>query len=109
MKTCYWAPDARGHANVSRCGDSLERFYIHNLEVAYDYRCQGYGTAIMEEVCRDADAEGVSLGLWACSGGGMSDYELIAWYQRFGFEVTEGHCMERQARIMETRERAVGV
>jgi GNAT superfamily N-acetyltransferase len=55
-------------------------------------RRKGYATKVMEEICKDADAEGVTLYVEAAAetndnpkNPGLTQVQLEAFYRRFGF------------------------
>lgn len=50
------------------------------------YRGQGFGTKILNMILEDADKEGVILILEPVASGGLTNNELVAWYERHGFD-----------------------
>jgi predicted GNAT family acetyltransferase len=58
---------------------------INWIRTENGYQQLGYGTALMETICREADSQWVSLMLYPSSTNEMSDEELTQWYYRFGF------------------------
>ncbi|AEW94080.1 hypothetical protein SCATT_17090 [Streptantibioticus cattleyicolor NRRL 8057 = DSM 46488] len=50
------------------------------------FRGRGWASELLREVCSEADREGVELVLKVeTSPGGLTEAELLAWYQRHGF------------------------
>ena len=59
---------------------------VSAVHVEPEHRRQGFGSAIMQAVCADADHAGFVLLLQPePESGGMTIDELSAWYSRFGF------------------------
>lgn len=58
---------------------------VSDVRVEPKYRRQGFGGAIMARACSDADMAGHVLILQPRSIGEMTDEQLVAWYERFGF------------------------
>ncbi|MFJ2112310.1 GNAT family N-acetyltransferase [Streptomyces sp. NPDC087850] len=60
---------------------------LTEIAVWPEHRAKGWGSEILKQVCRAADAEGIALMLSVDPGpGGLSDEELAAWYGRYGFQ-----------------------
>ena len=55
------------------------------LEVPAERRGRGLGTRFMEDICEEADRQGVVIG--TCPEGRTAEYtaRLVAWYKRLGF------------------------
>lgn len=73
--------------------DSTRREYyvITRINVMEQFRGQGLGTKILEEILKDADDEGVILFLEPQASGGLSQKKLEAWYERHGFDYGTWH------------------
>lgn len=55
-----------------------------------DHRKQGYATELMQDVCDEADVEGIVLILQPLPfGEGLDRDKLVTWYHRFGFVKTQ--------------------
>ena len=71
-------------------------FYINGLHVPDELRGQGRGTAIMQQLMADADAQRAKLVLHV----GETRDDLVGWYERQGFSVVKndifGIQMERE-------------
>lgn len=97
MKACYVIPEgiyAAAIADIVKMPiDSSKREYwvITRINVMEQFRGQGYGTRILEDILRDADAENVTLFLEPAASGGLSQEELIEWYKRHGFDYGTWH------------------
>lgn len=72
---------AKGYYTNSRT------YYLGDLWVAPTLRRLGYATRLMTQLCKDADQEGVDIQLDCIPAvHGMDFYELMKFYERFGFE-----------------------
>lgn len=81
-----------------------EFHYIARVNVPSGFRRAGVGTALMAEMCRDADAERATMILAPLPYPGQTDpmtrETLICWYERFGFVIVDdgpwvGHMVRR--------------
>lgn len=61
---------------------------VSHLHVPSDHRRQRLGTALMNLICQEADANGITLLLTAqpYEEGGPDEDQLIEWYAQFGFQ-----------------------
>lgn len=65
---------------------------ITKVHTPADMQQQGHATALMRDVCSEADRDGITLILWPRPYGddiALSQAMLIRWYQRFGFRVIQ--------------------
>lgn len=63
------------------------RYYVvTNIRVMDKYRGQGYGSKVLNLICEDADRENVTLFLEPVASDGLTQKELVAWYERHGFD-----------------------
>lgn len=63
---------------------------LHSLRVHPDRRREGLATKVMEKACAYADEHRLILPLIAESDEGISQKDLISFYERFGFELQQG-------------------
>lgn len=88
MRQSYYIPDTRCVADLDFDG---ERWLITRINTPVGRREQGFATFLLDQICRDADHEGVDLHLQVLPGGGAKGRtydQLVAWYRRAGFELT---------------------
>lgn len=87
MKTCYTLKvegTARpAIADLTEMNVSL--FEINRINVPGVARGKGHGSALLREICADADSEGVVLTLGVASSGPLDNTDLARWYARYGF------------------------
>lgn len=65
---------------------------ITKVHVSEQYQRQGYATALLQEVCEEADRAGITLVLWPRPYGddiAMSAPMLQRWYAGFGFRAIQ--------------------
>jgi GNAT superfamily N-acetyltransferase len=63
---------------------------VSHLHVPTEHRRKHLGTALMNLVCQEADANGITLLLTAQPyEGGPDEEQLIAWYAQFGFQALQ--------------------
>ena len=64
---------------------------ITSLSVAREARGQGAASALMHEVCAQADAAGLALMVLVepYDGASMDELQLSAWYARMGFKTIQ--------------------
>lgn len=94
MKMCYEIPEARAILDISQWSNS--HYLICGIDVPSPFRKRGYGTQLMNEVCKEADSNKVILFLTVASSGEMSDEELMDWYKKFDFiSIKKSHLMIR--------------
>lgn len=73
---------------------------ITRINVPVASRGKGLGSKLLDEVCRDADAEGVTLYLEVLPSGGLTLRQLTTWYERNGFSKTgTGRVYRRPPRV----------
>lgn len=86
MKHCYSRIGGNASATVIHFDDG-DHALLTSIKVQQAFRREGHGTALLEDVCADADREGVTLILNVESymDGGLDDMQLWTWYERFGF------------------------
>lgn len=65
------------HKDTTRCD-------LFVIWVDAEHQNRGIGTALMTQICADADAEGVTLFLHCAPDPGRRD-DLIRFYEKFGF------------------------
>lgn len=84
MKSLY---DTRFAQAFLQC-NMEDEWEINEIFVDPRFRGRGHGTELLEQICRDADLQGVTLTLEVCcldQSHGMRDPELLEWYKRHGF------------------------
>ncbi|NEB42542.1 GNAT family N-acetyltransferase [Streptomyces sp. SID14515] len=92
MRAIYFRHDGAATASVLEPPGRREDEPAILTEIAVwpEHRGKGWGSEILKEVCRAADAEGITLILSVDPApGGLSDEELAAWYGRYGFQRSE--------------------
>ncbi len=86
MKIVYAIPCPGGAAQVDLMDLNPTLHLITRVIVPVESRRRGYGSQLMEQVCEDADDDGVTLTLEPQPyTNSMSVDQLIAWYAKFGF------------------------
>lgn len=98
---------------VTPAGDALPEHMragvreITSLHVPLESRRKRIATALLNFVCQEADANCITLMLTAhpMDDEGLSEAQLVAWYQRFGFqpleETVKGTVMARRVHVKE--------
>jgi GNAT superfamily N-acetyltransferase len=88
MKTTYmlkvdedFKPCIADLSKSIRCG----HWYISRINVPWKARGNGYGSQLLQQIIKDADAEGAGLCLLPIPTGGMKSKALRSWYKRYGF------------------------
>lgn len=87
-------PDAAtcvGRADIDVKWAAVNCVVLHYLHVEEEYRGAGIGSRLMQRVCEDADALGVTIELQAAPAGLSYLDKLVTFYESFGFEITELH------------------
>jgi GNAT superfamily N-acetyltransferase len=59
--------------------------YVNRINVPQRFRGKGYGSRLLNMILEDADNERTMLVLEPSASGGLSQEDLIEWYQRHGF------------------------
>lgn len=95
MKSGYYHRISATALAVLDCCPYGEGVIITRINVPAPYRGKGYGSLLLREVCRDADAEGIDLFLEIVpsndgTGTGLDYAALESWYRRYGFEPVDG-------------------
>lgn len=83
MKTVYMIHHVRAIADLSQSLDGS--WEIHRINVPVPSRGAGWGRAILGDLLRDADREHATLWLLPMASGGLTQNQLVSWYQRHGF------------------------
>ena len=69
---------------------------MSRINVPVKFRGQGYGSHLLKVVLADANEENISIELLPSPSGGLDLEQLLAWYQRNGFEDdSEGFLVRR--------------
>lgn len=94
MKKIYIDLETRAIADLSPPGHVVhDAWCIHRINVPLGMRGKGLGSALLDEICRDADSEGQTLWLWPVASfheRGLDQDQLVAWYARRGFRKVPG-------------------
>ena len=88
MRDAYYDPEHWASAHlIDVTWTPLKGWIITALDVNKGFRGQGHGRALLQRILNDADAEGVHLylGAAAVEGDGLTQEELCAFYERYGF------------------------
>jgi ribosomal protein S18 acetylase RimI-like enzyme len=86
MRRCYHLSVGHRATATAHLRAGMEgTWWLTNLHVPVGYRGEGYGRALLERVCEDADYYDVALRLDARPSGGLDYAALVAWYERCGF------------------------
>ena len=96
MKTCYVFPDTRTIADLAQPGELTENWTITRINVLREFRGQKLGTKMLERILRDADREQVTLQLEPSPSDGLNYTQLVDWYKRHGFKLTQHGYMKRR-------------
>jgi hypothetical protein len=96
MNTCYIDAATRSIAD-------LVDFYLGGLlltriNVPREHRGKGHARTLLARILADADCEGVTLWLEVNASDGLSRPQLIAWYERQGFQHHEEGLWQRAGR-----------
>ena len=83
MKTCFVNYDHRAIVDLCPYEDGL---IITRINVPELSRGKGIGSALLNEVLREADKTNTTLYLEILSSGPLSYDQLEAWYKRHGFK-----------------------
>lgn len=82
---------------------------VSHLHVPADHRRKHLGTALLNLICQEADANGITLLLTAqpYEEGGPDEDQLIEWYAQFGFQelqdTLKGMMMVRKVHVPNRR------
>lgn len=67
----------------------------HITSVLRTDKVSGAASAVLKQATDWADREGLHLSLIAHAGVGLTQAQLVSWYQRNGFEIASGNLMIR--------------
>lgn len=85
MKTSYL--ETQHWASINLMDINPSTYLITGIEVHRDSRGNGYASALLDDVCRDADRENITLMLSVDPDGtGLDEQTLVDWYTRKGFK-----------------------
>ena len=80
-----------------------------DLQVREERQGRGHASALLREVCNEADAAGVMLVLFVEPfGTGLSADDLVAWYGRHGFAEIQARPVRMMARMIGATPRTLG-
>ena len=82
-------------ADLVRPGELTRSWTITRINVPEKERGQRYGSLLLWRICKEADAELRSLQLEPDPSGPLDRDQLIAWYGRYGFRMTDAGYMKR--------------
>jgi ribosomal protein S18 acetylase RimI-like enzyme len=86
MKTCYLNRETRTILDVQEgWRDDPEGYTITRINTPRQYRGEGHASALLRQVCEDADRERATIYLEVLPTGGLNAEKLRAWYGRHGF------------------------
>jgi len=103
METCYVDYEHRGIADLVRPGELTPNWTITRINIPHMYRGNGYGSALLRRILKDADLECVTLQLEVFPTGPLNYAELLAWYERYGFVLQPSGYMLRRPHRHDTR------
>lgn len=87
MKSCYIVRLSGGRGAIADLCDYYGRgMIITRINVPAEYRGQGFGKELLQQILADADAEGVTLWLEISPSDGLDYDQLHDWYTRNGFK-----------------------
>lgn len=79
----YLSPDFTA---LNEMNPRHQRYMLNRIEVARGTdKGQGWGTKLLEQICRDADQENVALLLGVSPDDDAYFERLVGWYRRHGF------------------------
>jgi len=110
MPTCYFHKETRSIADLVSTDDG--RYLITRINVPVRSRNVGMGSRILDEVCKDADANDITLVLEVIPSGGLTFHDLARWYERRGFKSDErkfGMLMTRLPHASSSTEQDSGI
>lgn len=91
MKSCYWLKLSEFQIAIADLCDYYHRgWIITRINVPEMFRGSGHGRKLLELITKDADAEKVVLFLEPAASGGLTQEQLVAWYNRHGFKYSKG-------------------
>lgn len=104
MKNCYFDIPTRTQVDITGTGEMVPNTRTITRIIVGDetQRGMGFGSAMLRQVCTDADTEGVTLTLELNPYGPLDYDDLVAWYRRYGFNF-----MHRYAGLMVRRPHAL--
>lgn len=76
-------------ADLVRHGKNI--LMLTRINVPIPYRGRGIARSLLKEILADADRDGVTIHLCVSASGGLTEPQLIAWYERHGF--TKRNCL----------------
>ncbi len=87
MKSMYVDRATRTIADLVELSPSY--YLITRINVPKESRGKKLGSQILREIIEAADSEGVTLEIHPVPSGGLNKRQLIAWYERYGFQLTQ--------------------
>jgi ribosomal protein S18 acetylase RimI-like enzyme len=99
MKTCYVEMAYRAIADLVAPGELMPGWTITRINVPKQHRGIGIGSKLLTQICADADWEGVDLYLEPQPSDGLTRSQLIRWYGRYDFRMTQHGYMKRLPRV----------
>ena len=89
MKECYIRKLTTRPAIADVWTQEPGKALITRINVPHEHRREGHGTALLEQILRDADHEGVTLFIEVQASDGPSRDALLEWYLKYGFKSSD--------------------
>lgn len=87
MKNCYTIQLSPTKIAIADLTDYYgEGLIITRINVPIQYRGLGHGSKLLDEICGEADMDGIKLHLEISPSDGLDYNQLDAWYRKRGFK-----------------------
>lgn len=91
MKTCYHTKLGGYQAAIADLCDYYgQGLILTRINVPKDFRNQGHGGRLLDEICAEADKDHIWLYLEISPSGGLDYDQLQTWYESRGFRQRMG-------------------
>jgi len=84
-------------------GVRQDGFLITRINVPFEFRSKGHGSALLKKILAAADERGEKLWLGITPSDGLSFVQLERWYFRHGFKWVGKHTMMRKPKKGEVK------
>jgi|GEM_PF-4419202 len=72
------------------------QWLVTRINVPREHRGKGIGREMLTQLCKQADAKAMDLILEVSPSDGLDFDQLVAWYKRYNFRLTQMGVMERK-------------
>ncbi len=98
MKTTYFNATSRAIADLVEVAPGY--YLITRINVPRESRRKGLGSKLLREILKDADTEGATLEIHPVSSDGPTRRQLISWYERHNFRMTQSYVSEDPIKVL---------